>query len=98
MVPCSTTHFSAPLFFQPVKSFPLNSDTHASCGGASAAAPNPSSNKTGAIPLVAIPPFPPGKASHYSVAKKVTTHLAPDKPVTCHAPTPATPPPEPSRH
>src|SRR5882757_2160741 len=37
MVPRSTTHFSFPLFFHPVKSFPLNSGTHALLGGTCAA-------------------------------------------------------------
>src|SRR5689334_25426933 len=27
MVPCSTTHFSSPFFFQPLRSFPLKSGT-----------------------------------------------------------------------
>src|SRR5260370_3143995 len=42
MVPCSTTHFSAPLFFQPVKSFPLKRETHPLCTEdcATTAAPN----------------------------------------------------------
>src|SRR5882724_2597910 len=34
MVPCSTIHFSSPLFFHPVRSFPLKRETHSLCGGA----------------------------------------------------------------
>src|SRR5882762_6590766 len=34
MVPCSTIHFSPPLFFHPVRSFPLNRETHSLRGGA----------------------------------------------------------------
>src|ERR1700687_3236036 len=41
MVPCSTTHFSSPLFFQPVRSFPLKRETHPLCGGAFATAATP---------------------------------------------------------
>src|ERR1035438_7292494 len=32
MVPFSTVHFSSPIFVQPVRSLPLNSDTHCSSG------------------------------------------------------------------
>src|SRR6267154_4722304 len=41
MVSRSTTHFSSPLFFQPVRSFPLKRETHAPCGGAFATTATP---------------------------------------------------------
>src|SRR5216683_2463350 len=41
MVPCSTTHFSSPFFFQPVKSFSLKRDTHPLSGGALATTATP---------------------------------------------------------
>src|SRR5438874_9278460 len=41
MVPCSTTHFSSPFFFQPLKSFPLKRATQLLSRGAWAAVPSP---------------------------------------------------------
>src|SRR6267143_6538541 len=41
MVPRSTTHFSSPLFFQPVRSFPLKREIHPPFGGAFATTATP---------------------------------------------------------
>src|SRR6266850_3845656 len=59
MVPCSTIHFSPPLFFQPVRSFPLNRETHSLGGRAFAtttAATNIAAARNAPILLTANPP------------------------------------------
>src|SRR6267378_5282035 len=60
MVPCSTTHFSAPLFIQPIKSFPLNNGTHTSSGRACALETSDRSSTTARrapIPFTLISPL-----------------------------------------
>src|SRR6267142_2883347 len=59
MVPCSTIHFSPPLFFQPVRSFPLNRETHSLGGRAFAtttAATNIAAARNAPILLTGKPP------------------------------------------
>src|SRR3989442_4800431 len=59
MVPCSTTHFSSPFFFQPLKSFPLKRATQPLSRGACAAAPNPRNKTAAKMPLHLFTARPP---------------------------------------
>src|SRR5437667_12757437 len=61
MVPCSTTHFSSPFFFQPLKSFPLKRAVQPLSRGAWAAAPSasPRNRVAARVPLHLFTAKPP---------------------------------------
>src|SRR5437660_9724994 len=75
MAPWSTIHFSAPLFFQPVKFFPLKRETHPLCGCACATITAP--NNTAAARMASIfftvkPPSPLARESEDLVERNLS--------------------------